>query len=62
MLEIRLQKAKSDRIMKRVFYVLAAFALLFGYSACERQSWEETRKLHLDHGDGDGTDGEKKTH
>lgn len=36
-------------MMKRSFFVIAALGLVFGYSACERQKWEETRVLHKKH-------------
>lgn len=51
--------------MKAILFIAAALGLVFGYSACERQSWEETRELHLDkHEGGDAAHegGEKKAH
>ena len=50
-------------MMKRLSFVIAAFGLVVGYSACERQKWEESRSLHLKHEHGDKhehTDGDKK--
>ena len=49
--------------MGRLFIVIAALGLVFGYSACERQKWEESRVLHMKHEHGDKHDhpeGEKK--
>ena len=50
--------------MKAILFITAAFGLVFGYSACERQSWEETRKLLLDKHEGEAAHegGEKKAH
>lgn len=43
-----------DKIMKHLFLVLAA---LSGFVACERQAWDETRKLHLHEAHDDGHKG-----
>ena len=44
--------------MKRFIFVLAALGLVAGFNACERQDWEETRKLHLKHEGHHDKDGE----
>ena len=48
--------------MKCFLYILSAFGLVLGYTACEKQNWEETRVLHLKHseeGKGHDQDGDK---
>ena len=50
-------------MMGRLFIVIAALGFVFGYSACERQKWEESRVLHMKHEHGDKHDhpeGDKK--
>ena len=46
-------------MMKRLLFVMASFGLVVGYSACERQKWEESRILHKKHEHGH-SEGEKK--
>ena len=52
--------------MKAILFITAALGLVLGFSACERQSWEETRKLHLDkheaHGDDAAHQGGEEKH
>ncbi len=48
-----------ERRMKAIFFLVSAVGLVLGYTACERQSWEETRALHLKH-EAHGDDGEAK--
>ena len=51
--------------MKRTLFVIAALGLVFGYSACERQKWEETRVLHKKHNKHDDSEAgasEEKKH
>ncbi|MFT4638056.1 MAG: hypothetical protein ACI8T1_001374 [Verrucomicrobiales bacterium] len=38
--------------MKRLFYILSTLGLLLGYTACEKQKWEESRVLHMNHDEG----------
>ncbi|MDB4491760.1 hypothetical protein N9260_01945 [bacterium] len=45
--------------MKRSFLVMAALGLVFGYTACERQKWEDSRVLHMKH-EHEHAEGEKK--
>ena len=50
-------------MMKSLFLVMAALGLVFGYTACERQKWEESRVLHMKHEHGEKhkhAEGEKK--
>ena len=39
--------------MKRLVLILAALGFVCGYTACERQKWEDSRKLHLKHEGGE---------
>ena len=39
--------------MNRLFLIFTSLAFLLGSTACERQSWQEARELHLDHDDGE---------
>ena len=64
LLAIPQRPIKEATYMKAILFIAAALGLVFGYSACERQSWEETRKLHLDKHEGEAAHegGEKKAH